>query len=221
MSLAERVKARRQELGMSQTELAVIASQLGDRPVSQQSIAELEANIVHSPRALPEIAAALKTTVDELRRGKIATALPVFSGQVAEFVPLENTITLLPLYPTERGATAGVMRMVLDQRNGRRRKYVRPPRASGVGRMTDRSMSPAFEPGDELLLDARGPQKTGHNYVFCDAVAGAVDTVVGLLTGISPTTWTVQQWNPKRRLKLSRQQYPHIVLITGVYLRRS
>ena len=53
-------------------------------------------------------------------------------------------------------------------------KPVRPPRLPAGVPMTDSTMSPVYEAGDTLLLDAAGPRKTGRDYVFCTDNSGDV-----------------------------------------------
>ncbi|ELI8407952.1 helix-turn-helix domain-containing protein [Yersinia enterocolitica] len=64
MGIAERVKARRDELGMTQSELALKAG------TTQQSIVNLENGTTKRPRNLLEISKALNTDPDYLMFGK-------------------------------------------------------------------------------------------------------------------------------------------------------
>ncbi|EKD1774709.1 TPA: S24 family peptidase [Klebsiella pneumoniae] len=64
MSLAARFKARRIELGMTQTEVANVAG------VSQQSIESIESGRTRKPRNVLELAKALKCSPDWLLNGK-------------------------------------------------------------------------------------------------------------------------------------------------------
>jgi hypothetical protein len=97
-------------------------------------------------------------------------------------------------------------------------KPVRPP--AGV-LMTDSTMSPVYEAGDTLLLDATGPHKTGHDYVFCAGTSGDVDARVGRLVASTSTHWSCRQWNPQRIIRLDRAEWPHAILIAGAYRRGS
>ena len=100
-------------------------------------------------------------------------------------------------------------------------KPVRPPRLSAGVLMTDSTMSPVYEAGDTLLLDAAGPHKTGHDYVFCAGTSGGVDARVGRLVASTPTHWSCRQWNPQRIIRLDRAEWPHAILIAGAYRRGS
>lgn len=216
MSLAVRVKRRRQELRMSQSELADLASQRGGRKVSQQSIHELEHGIVVSPRSLPEIASVLQTTIEALIHGDAATAIPVV-GQAINFRPLEKPFDL-PLYPTRmKHGGDGEMTMTIGS-NGKR-KTVRTPRMSAGATMQGNTMLPVFRDGDVLLLDSHGPVKPGQDYAFVTAVKGTVETRVAHLVRETNGDWYVQTWTPKRVTRLSKAEWPHAILITGVYRR--
>ena len=88
--------------------------------------------------------------------------------------------------------------------------------------MTDSTMSPVYEAGDTLLLDAAGPRKTGRDYVFCTDTSGdVVDARVGRLVASTPTHWSCRQWNPQRIIRLDRAEWPHAILIAGAYRRGS
>ena len=99
-------------------------------------------------------------------------------------------------------------------------KPVRPPRLPAGVPMTDSTMSPVYEAGDTLLLDAAGPRKTGRDYVFCTDNSGdVVDARVGRLVASTPTHWSCRQWNPQRIIRLDRAEWPHAILIAGAYRR--
>lgn len=63
MSIATRVKSKREALGLTQTELALMAK------TSQQAIEQLENGKTKRPRYLPELADALKVPIDWLLNG--------------------------------------------------------------------------------------------------------------------------------------------------------
>ena len=86
--------------------------------------------------------------------------------------------------------------------------------------MTDSTMSPVYEAGDTLLLDAAGPRKTGRDYVFCtDTTGDVVDARVGRLLASTRTHWSCRQWNPQRIIRLDRAAWPHAILIAGAFRR--
>ena len=103
-------------------------------------------------------------------------------------------------------------------------KPVRPPRLHAGVPMTDSTMSPVYEAGDTLLLDATRPHKpraVGRDYVFCTGTSGDVDARVGRLVASTPTHWSCRQWNPQRIIRLDRAEWPHAILIAGAYRRGS
>lgn len=63
MSIATRVKSKREALGLTQTDLALMAK------TSQQAIEQLENGKTKRPRYLPELADALKVPIDWLLNG--------------------------------------------------------------------------------------------------------------------------------------------------------
>lgn len=63
MSIATRVKSKREALGLTQTELALMAK------TSQQAIEQLENGKTKRPRYLPELADALRVPIDWLLNG--------------------------------------------------------------------------------------------------------------------------------------------------------
>ncbi len=72
MSISERVKNKRINLGLTQVELAEAVG------TTQQSIEQLESGKTKRPRFLPELASALQYSVDWLITGKpdVADTLP-------------------------------------------------------------------------------------------------------------------------------------------------
>ena len=87
VTLGERVKKRREELGLSQPGLA---KQLG---IHEMSISQLERGKVHNPRYKIELAKALKTTLTYLFEGKDAKVLevekPVYLARLSDEVILD------------------------------------------------------------------------------------------------------------------------------------
>lgn len=99
MTIGQRIKARRQELGLSQQALA---SKLG---MSGPGLYLIESGKTQRPRNLDKIAAVLKITVDSLesRRGRKASA-PINGAAKTEKIParvIRLAQSLSQLHPTK------------------------------------------------------------------------------------------------------------------------
>ena len=69
-TIGDRVRERREAMGLNQAQLAALVGQVsGNKPLTQQAIAAIEGNDIKSPRRLADIAAALGVSESYLRFG--------------------------------------------------------------------------------------------------------------------------------------------------------
>lgn len=137
MSLAERFKARRTELGMTQTEVATIAG------VSQQSIETIESGKTRKPRNIIELSKALKCSPDWLLNGKNIMPLAEISTRR---IPILSYVQAGALTEAKDVTDMdGNMEYVLADSD--------VPESSFALRIDGDSMQPEFKEGDIVIID--------------------------------------------------------------------
>lgn len=156
MSLADRVRQRREELGLTQTQLAELVG------MRQQSVAELESGSTKNPRKLLELADALHTSPVWLKTGKVdsnATNLEGVSVWDDEDAEEEDDV-YLPFFK-EAQLAAGDGRVVELDSEGRRLKFslrslkklgVKPENAACMT-VWGNSMEPVLPDGATVAID--------------------------------------------------------------------
>jgi len=83
--------------------------------------------------------------------------------------------------------------------------------------------SPAFEPRDMLLVDPTKPAAIGDDVLFAKGFHGA-DTepfrsILRRLIGETATHYLVEQFNPRERQKLAKDEWPHLLYVAGKFSR--
>ena len=86
MNLAERVKELRKEVGLSQTDLGKMVG------VPYQSIQNIELGRVKNPRYMPQLAEALKTSIDYLVNGTTEGDPKPVVHEIAHIVAVDKDI---------------------------------------------------------------------------------------------------------------------------------
>ncbi len=206
-SLGSRIRALREERGMSQSALARAAR------VSQPVIAELEAGNQSTSKKLPEIAQALGVEISELD--------PRFIGVTIPPLPLFTSGTRLPVYSAAEGGNG---HFIIDFTPI---DYLpRPQMFDDVSDayailITGDSMAPAFEPGDHALVHPRLPPIRGADVILYELNGeGEAKATVKRLVSWNDTEWTIQQWNPAKTFKLPRNLWPKCHRVVGKFSRR-
>lgn len=138
MNLGTRIKKRRNELGLTQSQLAEAIS------TSQQTVQSIEAGLVENPRKLNEIAEALKTTPEFLRFG---------IGEMDNATVVASAGNYLPLISLVQ---AGVWTEIQELPPLDVELYPCPIKCSQhsfIVKVEGESMLPRFEEGDLIYVD--------------------------------------------------------------------
>lgn len=202
----ERIVARRNELGISQAELA---RRVG---VSQPMIVEIEKGRVHTTKFVIELARAL-----ELPPGEID---PRFS----EHPPLQ-IISMEPLgeLPVRRIVEQAGRTVFLSAPVD---SLARPSALANVRDayavlMHDDGMAPEFEPGDKLLVHPHLPTVPGYSYIFRGTDGNAV--LIRRMIRQQPAYWVTKLWSPSvgesGEDTLQRSEWPEAHRIVGKFSR--
>jgi len=208
--LGARIKARRVLLRLSQTRLAEEVTKRGIK-LSQQNVNSIESGLVARPRALPEIAAVLGTTIAHLTDGA-----PVAGGPSREVNPGSSSLVVnmdalnrqfdRSLFPLAEPTSEGHMIMAGGLKSERVGQFdaVYPFTLLMRGGW----MSPAIETGDQIFVDPSLPVRINGDCVFIHEQADATLLVaVGRLIGISPDRWRIRQFTPLKDIDLPRHRW--------------
>jgi phage repressor protein C with HTH and peptisase S24 domain len=216
MSLGENLKASRVAKGLSQAALARAAG------VTQQTIAGIESGRVQRSGRLPEIAAALGTTAEELIHGA-TISVPTSTAVAAEFAPS------LPKPPRAAPSEINLGSLprdvpVLGQAvggdngdfyfNGQIIDYLRRPPGIAAARdvfglyVTGTSMYPKYEEGEPIYVSAARPPAVG-DYVVIELHEQQEGTgnagYVKRLVRRTPTKIVCEQFNPPMEVEYDRR----------------
>jgi len=215
MTLAENIKAARTAKGWSQAELARRAN------VTQQTVAGIESGRVGRARSLPEIAAALELTVEDLITEETRTIAAVMQhaneAQARPTVPAASReINLsampcdVPVYGQAVGGDAGDF-----QFNGQVIDYIRRPPGIAAHKdvfglyVTGTSMYPKYEEGDPIYVSAARPPAIGDYVVIelLEAEDGAGNPgFIKRLVRRTPTRIVCEQFNPPKEVEYERER---------------
>ncbi|MGL5469867.1 MAG: LexA family protein [Shewanella sp.] len=146
MNLGTRVKKRRNELGLTQSQLAEAIS------TSQQTVQSIEAGLVENPRKLKEIAEALQTTPEFLRFG---------IGEMDNATVVASAGNYLPLISMVQ---AGVWTEIQELPPLDVELYPCPIKCSQhsfIVKVEGESMLPRFEEGDLIYVDPEAQVENG------------------------------------------------------------
>lgn len=195
--LGERVRKRRTALKMSQKRLAEEVTRRGIN-LSQQNVNSIESGVVARPRALPELASVLETTIEWLQKGEgpeefgaPSLALPRLSMKSHALLQSAHTRQQFIM------EIAG---------QGRWKKDIFDGQEPYSFRMIGSEMSPVIENGDEIdVLQAGGLYDRADCVFLQEVVDGKRLVRVGRLVGGSQVNWIVETFNPPSTFKLSRK----------------
>lgn len=144
MIVIERFKSARKKAKLSQTALAKLAG------VSQQAIAEIERNAVHTSKSIHKIAAALNVSANYLD---------------PEIPASSNGKTLVPVVGYV-GAGAEIITIDDHSKGAGLEEVEAPPNANSGSvvalRVRGSSMVPAYKDGDLIFYDQRADGDIGH-----------------------------------------------------------
>lgn len=215
-TLADRVRQRREALGISQS---AVAREVG---VKQQAVAKIEAGTVERPRFLLELAHALKTTQEWLLDG--TGQEEALNGDVdlrtARPAPeLDARDRGLPIYASAEGGKDGMVYstepidwMPLPSPLANVRG------AFGVYVVGD-SMEPRYEHGELILVNPAKPPRLGDDVLLGNPLDGQTRAMVKRLVGRDALRLKLKQWNPPREFHVKRADWPQVMVIVGKYSR--
>lgn len=89
--------------------------------------------------------------------------------------------------------------------------------------VTGESMAPAFRPGDMAIVNPRLSPMRDETHIFTtgdDAGASEWRASIKHLVGSTASEWSVEQYNPARKFKLPRTEWPRALRVVGKYGRR-
>lgn len=87
--------------------------------------------------------------------------------------------------------------------------------------ITGESMVPAYRPGDIAWVNPILPPIWGSDVIlFHVQENGDREALIKYLTGISSKEWAVEQWNPAKKFKLSKTEWPDCHAVVGCFRRR-
>lgn len=208
MALKENLVRLRNQKGWTQAELARRAG------VSQQVIGDIESGRTIRPRQLHEIAAALGTTIEQLdperyNRPAVEPATTPIYGERD-----------LPIYAAAEGGD-GAMIITFDPIAFTLRPAPLIGVKGGYGMyVVGESMSPAYDPGDTVLVNPHLPATPGRDCVFFHSDGhGEVKATIKRLLRVTATEWKVMQWNPHKEFVLDRKTWGQAQIIVGKYNR--
>jgi len=191
----EQVKAKRKELGWSQSKLA---QRVGSHA---QTIDKIERGTIKFSRYLPRISVAL--------------GLAEVNGDAG---PADATVALigrndLPLFFS--AVEDGVMTI-----NPASLSISRPQPLAGVTDayavvVSSGEMEPAFEVGDRVLINPLLPPEEGKDVMLRNDNRA----LIARLDKVSKDTWTVHQHSNGKRFKVSRKQFPDCHRVVGKFSR--
>lgn len=206
--IAALVLARRNELGLSQTELA---KRVG---TTQATIDKIENDRSERSRFLPAVFAALGLPMDqiaaEVLRPPLVTAIPAKGSR--------SKGGDLPVYASAQGGE-GEMIISFEPIDYVSRPGVLMNVRDGYAMyVVGDSMSPRYEPGDMALVNPHRAPKSGDDLVlFKQAPVGPTEALVKRLVRATADRWNLTQFNPGKELALSRREWPVCHVIVGRY----
>ena len=223
-TLGERVKARRTKIGLSQARLAEAVTVRGIK-LSQQNVNSIESGVVARPRALPEIASELKTTIEWLRDGEgpedvqpvmsIEPQPDILGATPITRMPLASGAPDVPVWASVQAGDDGAMILTSEPidyiRRSDRMMNVRNPFAFYV---IGTSMSPVIEQGDQVVINPTIIAQSGSDCVFIHEQAdGTMLAVVKRLVRVTPDQWKVRQYNPPKDYDLPKKKWSKALFV--------
>ena len=207
MEINEAIKAKREQLGWSQEDLARRAG------TSQQNVDRIESGAVKHSRYLPQIARALDL-VPLLPTEPAASGVrptPQFLGE-----------TDLPVYAAAEGGPGDMVVSTDPIEFVTRPWFLKNVKEGYAVVVTGESMVPVYEPGDLVIVNPRLPAIRGKNAIFVSGEErGEFKATVKRLERSTPSEWHVRQWNPPEggaeQFVLRKKDWPKALRIVGRY----
>lgn len=198
------IRRRRKALSISQQHLAALASELSKTVINQQDVHRIEHGAFS--RAVPAVTEAL-----DVVEGRPASAAVPRASVVQK--PLPAARGDLPVYASARGGPGEIL-FSFDPVD-----YVgRPEPLANVRNgfamyIVGDSMSPAFEQGDLAFINPHVPYRSGNDVLIFRDWEGEQAAVVKRLVRATTDDWQLEQFNPAKKLKLPRAEWPQCYVI--------
>lgn len=232
--IADIVKAERERMGLSQSELARVIG------VSPQSIQQLESGLVARPRYLPELSEALGFDLREFERSGRrlpvrSSSAPAAGGPASDGAPeasaghLHPTTTPqavpagfgrkdLPVYASAQGGPDGMLVSYEPiEWVQRPERLVGVPDAFAMYVVND-SMEPKYRQGDLLLIHPTRPVRRGDSVLLIKLSENQEHSAfIKELVSMDADKVTFKQYNPAKTFKIERRQVQGLHLVIGAY----
>lgn len=230
MPIGDRVRERREALGMNQVELAQAVKNRGGS-LSQGQISSLEAGAVSRPRSLPELAAALRTTVEWLLSEEDPAPptlkdrdnnAAVHSTNGRAIVTSAQPLGIWRSAPsTERTGET----LIYKDKAGLATRPVELEfsKEAFAIKVVDDEAHPRYERRDTLLIDPGTTPAEGDDCFFARerTVEPPMSGIARRLVRITPEHWIVRRYQKDaREQKLDRLEWQSALHIFGRYNRR-
>jgi phage repressor protein C with HTH and peptisase S24 domain len=221
----EKIRRRREELGLSQAELG---AQVG---ITQAAINKIERGSVQRSRFTPVLAARLNIPMSDLIEGVPETSDGVIQN-VATFMRRPEIAAeayghggTIPVFGS---AEAGTGELIIGtERIG---TIARPLPLDGITEgfgvyIVGESMEPEFEAGDTAFIHPRLPPVPNATCIFYSGERPeSLRATIKRLVRVKPDEWLVRQWNPpagqKAEFSLKKRDWPIAWRVVGKFSRR-
>ena len=208
MTIYERMKQRRRELGLTQTQLARAVGLHG--PHAKQTISKLERGMTKRvpPDLLDKIASALDTNMPTLLQGRETSGLEESPVQNFGGAPALLDDDVIPLY----GYSAEGARQIIGQKS-------RPAQLRGVRHgyalyAPDDSMLPRYAAGWLLYVDPSRPAGIGRDVVVLRRQA---PPLVRQLVGTDENTFIFRTFTRRSTMTIAAGEIREVHLIIGSF----
>lgn len=206
MELAEMIRVRRIEMGLSQEQLASKAG------TSQQNVERIENGTVKHSRYMNAILRELGLESGTAPKGEASRPIPQFLGE-----------SDLPVYSAVEGGPGEMVVSTEPIDFVPRPWFLKNVKDGYAVVVTGESMIPVYEPGDLVIVNPRLQAIRGKNAIFVSGSheLGDFKATVKRLLRSAPDAWHVKQYNPPdgmtEEFALPKRQWPLALRIVGRY----
>lgn len=228
MGIGDRVKERREALGMTQPQLAKAIKDRGGA-LSQGQISSLEGGTVERPRALPELASALRTSVEWLLTGQEIASKVVQPDHKAEVIPSSTVSRIVtasePLIVWRSAPSSGRSgeMLIYKEQAGLATRPVElaDSKEAFAVKTTDDDGAPRYEGRSTLLVDPWAPPAQGDDCLFIrNPSDNPMTAITRRLVRVTADHWVVRRFHQgAKEQKLDRAEWPAAWHIFGSYNR--
>lgn len=222
--LGDRIKKRADELNISQNKLAKLVG------IGQGAMSKIFNGATTNPRKLNEIAKILGVSSDWIMTGEETTpnTKPADIDVMAGIEKMNTYPLSIPIYGTAAGSEVGTILINDNQIIAYARKMPTFGKREIYGiYVVGSSMEPKFDSGDLVYVDATiPPRKMDYVIAQLSNGGGEIEAYIKRYIGEDETDYILQQFNPKKELRLpkaktklhkviSNQELTNMVFSTG------